>query len=59
MEARKSIYRVYMSDALKVIGSLNIRYYDLISSPSKTNETRTPKEIIDGISNKLRAIGSK
>lgn len=46
-------YRVYVTDGLKVLGGLNIRYADLF----KPEEKRTAEEIIGGISTKLEQLG--
>ena len=46
-------YRVYVTDALKIIGGLNIRYADIF----KPEETRTAEEIKSSISDKLRRLG--
>ena len=48
-------YRVYVTDALKVLGGLNIRYADLF----KPEEKRSAKEIISGISAKLNGLGGE
>lgn len=53
-EFREEIYRIYVTDALKVLGHLDRRYYDMIQ-PSKV-ETRTAEEIIDSITNKIVVI---
>lgn len=50
---KEELYRNYVTDALKVIGNLNIRYADLF----KPEETRTAEEIISGISDKLNRLG--
>lgn len=46
---RKELYQTYVTDALKVIGHLNMRFADVFKKP----ETRTAKEIINGIKDKL------
>lgn len=54
LEIRKEeLYRAYVTDALKAIGNLNIRYMDYF----KPVETRTSDEIIDNIKNKLNTLG--
>lgn len=53
--ADEKIYRVYITDSLKIIGSLNKRYIDMIS-PTPT-EDRTADEIISDLSRKLDEIG--
>lgn len=46
-------YRVYVTDSLKVIGGLNIRYADLF----KPEEKRTAEEIIGNIKDGLNKLG--
>lgn len=43
-----------MTDALKVIGNLNVRYYDLFNVKP---ETRTAEEIIGHLKAGLESIG--
>lgn len=50
---REEVYRIYVTDSLKHLAGLNIRYADVF----KPEETRTAEEIIDGIKGKLRQIG--
>lgn len=52
---REQAYRIYVTDSLKIIGGLNIRYADMFAP----EETRTAEEIIDGVSNKLRQLGGE
>ena len=53
-ERRDSAYRFYITDALKVIGGLNIRYADIIrKTPAKKAD---PKEIISRLSAGLDAL---
>ena len=52
---RDLAYRYYVTDALKVLGGLNIRFADLF----KPEETRTSDEIIGGIKNKLQKLGGE
>lgn len=52
---RDWVYRIYVTDALKVLGGLNIRYADVFGP----EETRTADEIIDGIKDKLRQLGGE
>lgn len=52
---REWVYRIYVTDSLKRIAGLNIRYADVF----KPKETRTADEIIDGIKDKLRRIGGE
>lgn len=62
MDARYSqyeedfLYDVYMTDALKALFGLENRYFDLLSGVSAPETEAAPEEIIDRISNKLRAI---
>lgn len=51
---RDRAYRFYVTDALKAIGSLNIRYADIVN-PVK--ETRSAGEIINNLKDKLDKIG--
>lgn len=46
---RNQLYQTYITDALKEIGKLNMRFEDWF----KPEETRTAKEIINGIRKKL------
>ena len=50
---REEAYRIYVTDSLKIIGGLNIRYADIFAP----EETRTAEEIIDGVKDKLRQLG--
>lgn len=50
--SRDLTYRIYVTDALKVLGRLEVRYYDYIRQDKQ--EERTPEEIIARISDKLR-----
>lgn len=43
-------YRIYVTDGLKVIGGLNMRYIDLFAA----KETKTAAEIADKIKGKFR-----
>lgn len=52
--ARSRAYRIYVTDALKAIGRLDIRYEDLFKPVDK----RTPDEIISGITEKLKGVES-
>jgi hypothetical protein len=52
---RDLAYRIYVTDALKVLGGLNIRFADLF----KPEETRTAGEIIGGIRDKLQKMGGE
>lgn len=54
----EKLYRTYVTDALKVIGGLNARYYDLISA-SVPREERSGEEIIASLSDKLNEIGEQ
>lgn len=49
------MYRFYMTEAMRLGFSLNLRYSDLISD-SKTGETRTPDEIIGNLKEKLDSM---
>ena len=50
-------YRFYVTDALKIIGGLNMRYADIVKP--EPEETRTGEEIIEDITAKLRRKPSK
>jgi hypothetical protein len=52
---RETAYRYYVTDALKFLGGLNIRFADTFKPP----ETRTADEIIGGISGKLQKLGGE
>ncbi len=52
---RDLAYRYYVTDALKSLGGLNIRFADLFKPP----ETRTADEIIGGIKDKLQKLGGE
>lgn len=52
---REWAFRVYVTDGLKVLGGLNIRYADLF----KPEEKRTAEEIISGISERLNRLGGE
>lgn len=55
MNDRETAYRYYITDALKILGGLNIRFADLF----KPEETRTSDEIIGGIKDKLQKLGGE
>ena len=55
MFSRELKYRLYVSDSLKVIGRLNIRYADVIAK-KKDTDNRTADEIISSIKTKLRKL---
>ena len=52
---RNVIYHTYVTDALKILGNLNVRYADLIVQ--KEVETRTPEEIISNVKSKIKKLG--
>nr|DAM03227.1 MAG TPA: hypothetical protein [Caudoviricetes sp.] len=62
--AKEQAYRVYVTDALKIIGEntakyaggsyIKVRYLD-IESP-KPEETRTPKEVIAHMKQKIASV---
>lgn len=52
---RELAYRIYITDSLKAYLGLNIRYADLFTP----EETRTAEEVIDGVKDKLRQLGSE
>ena len=49
---REEAYRIYVTDSLRALGNLNVRYVDVIK-PQKI-ETRTSDEIIDHIRGELK-----
>lgn len=49
-ENRDTAYRIYLTDALKSIGGLNVRYFDLISDPVKEED---PDSIKNRLTEKL------
>lgn len=54
---RELAYRIYVTDALKVLGGLNARYYEYIDETPQ--DTRTADEVVDGIRHKLTALGGE
>ena len=48
-------YRIYVTDSLKALAGVNMRYADLFAP----EETRTADEIIDGVKDKLRLMRDK
>lgn len=50
-EQEKRLYQIYVTDALKIIGGLNIRYIEMMQ-PEQPEET--PEEIIEKIKLKLK-----
>lgn len=66
---REKSYRVYMSDAVKVLtegfyaahgGKITLtRLYDQIYAPAKPEETRTEAEIIADVKRKLLTAGGE
>lgn len=52
---RELAYRIYITDSLKFYLGLNIRYADIFAP----EETRTAEEVIDGVKDKLRQLGSE
>lgn len=53
-DERDMIYRIYVTDSLKAIGQLDVRYYDFIKNTPI--ETRSAEEIIDHIKGKLNDL---
>jgi len=56
LDKRDRMYRLYITDALKAIGQLDRRYYDLIY---EVEETRTSEEIIDHVKSGLRKLSEE
>lgn len=64
--AKEYTYRIYVADALKIIGenlakawggsSLNVRLYDLLEEKTAPEDTRTAEEIIADMRAKLDAM---
>lgn len=52
---RDKVYRIYITDALKILGRLNVRYIDYVQPNTKPEET--PEEIIGRIRGKLSGRG--
>lgn len=52
---RDCAYRIYVTDGIKYLAGLNMRYADFL----KQEETRTAEEVIDGIRNKLGKLGGE
>lgn len=52
---REWVYRIYVTDGLKHLAGLNIRYADVFAP----EETRTAEEVIEGVKNKLRQLGGE
>lgn len=52
---REWAYRIYVTDALKILGGLNMRYADAFTP----DDPRTANEVIDGIKGKLRRLGGE
>lgn len=53
---RDLIYRIYITDGLKSLAGIGVRYYDCIKRDSKE---RTEQEIITSIKDKLRICGKE
>lgn len=53
---REEAYRIYVTDALKALGGLDIRYADIVYGET---ETRTADEIIDNITSKIIKMGGE
>ena len=39
-------YRIYVTDSLRHITKINVRYYDWISQPNKKAEMRTAEQVV-------------
>ena len=53
-DRRERAYRIYISDSMKAIGNLNMRYVDMIDKRAGNNAD--PEEIKDRIKEKLRKL---
>lgn len=61
-ENRETAYRIFLTDALKIIGDLDTRFYDLISDDfgmvgSTETTTESASDIISNISKHIEIIG--
>mgnify|MGYP007070201230 CR=1 FL=1 len=56
-EFKDSMYRFYITDALKAFGRLNVRYYDLVDMTPP--DPRTSEEVVSHISNMLDKLGEE
>lgn len=52
MDKRDRAYRFYITEALRAIGGLNVRYADIIEDNPVVNN-RSPENIINNLSKKL------
>lgn len=52
-EKEKRAYQIYITDALKIIGGLNIRYVDMLK-PQEVEES--PEEIIERMKRDINGI---
>lgn len=52
-EQRELTYRAYITDALKISGGLNVRWYDLFADKPKKVEM-SAEEVISKIRNKFK-----
>lgn len=50
-EQEKRAYQIYVTDALKIIGGLNLRYFDILQ-PKQPE--KTPEEIVEKIKRELK-----
>lgn len=57
IEQREKAYRFYITDALKIIGGLNIRYADIVG-PAQS-DPRGAEQIKSDITAKLRKMQKK
>ena len=44
-EQEELAYRVYMTDAIKALGGINVRFYDLLAPQRKPKDNRSGAEI--------------
>lgn len=62
LQTRDNAYRIYISDALKCIGGLDKRYYDMIHQNEQISEEdaeEMEKDIYNHMDNILRNIGGQ
>ena len=64
LKKREDAYRIYISDAIKLLGNLNLRYYDVINPKSEEQKQAEEKqnqesaeEIKSRIFGKIKKLG--
>ena len=56
MQERDEVYRIYVTDALKILGGLNIRWFDALEEAKKPQDNRTAEEIINHFKQGLKKV---